>query len=148
MFRICGGWCLIHNCPPESVPMPLMEVQIVSSNRKGDIHMKRDWRKVYPVDMEIISDRDAGNLAAAQVEFCVDKLEAAVGNHGGVDYITDDHNYHDVYVFATSRADMIGIMQVVSFMYKHGCLVILCGGNSHPTMLDFEQQLHEIDPLW
>lgn len=104
--------------------------------------MKYESRPRWTVDLEVISDRS--NLCAAQIEYCVGELCKAIGapakvtplilptvegdedceadgTHGGLIYITNQHHFHKIELWADEQSDLKAIMQIVADMCTEGC---------------------------
>lgn len=101
----------------------------------------------YAINVEIASERHMGNLSAAQIELCIGELCKAIdapllgdeadeygdyttkGKHGYLFYSTDEHNFHSITLRASTRADIIAIVQILCDMCTKGCVVTCNDGD-------------------
>lgn len=101
--------------------------------------MKYNPQKRWSVDIAVTSDNA---LSAAEAEYCVAELRKAIGEHGGIDYTTDEHRCHAIAVFADEHADLKAIMQIVAVMCSEGCTAVCWDGHEREDyLLNFAYRL-------
>lgn len=112
--------------------------------------MNYDAKKSWYIDIEITSYK---GLAAAQAEYCFAALAQCIGappvdldenpdwvadgKYGGVAYDTDEHHFHNIWLWCDEHADLPKILYIVAAMVEDGARVAPCCENAFTGTFDY-----------